>query len=890
MEKHPPPWHNFMQKRTLFGKAAILEFFHKAMEIYDESIKALTGSGEYSSKKEQAKAFVKMLERYFELLRTATQIAEPFQAEINKLEGENAKLSQKHHHLDQFGTYLKYLKTTDFKIQRKIHNTNYYGKALDTIKNELDSLTEEASSKLFEIRDTFNVSAVSLGSHTDLTFCIFWPKTLEELFTTYHQSMEALIKTMKTKIGMDKSRLPLHIVPICEGIEIHTQQSIAKMSVLKGVLEVVYHIPFRSHASEVIIRTNLNKPEQGYQLHMTVFGNEETNRWKMTGTFATLMAELEECSLMYGSKPKINYLNPAGTGVSFQLQMSGTFNHSAEFGLLFKDLLMKGGISYDANECSPFGLVKGVANQSGFNKVFPGLKSSQDWLKLSESFFSTTLFPNIPLLSCALNSNNYQAVKKIIRGTCYAMASYGHKDINIANVSSWGDFEKLFALGKEMTTFYSQYQNELPPQLLATKYKQKYSYVKALFFALYHLSKIDSKGAQEVLSYLKSNPKTKNHFKALIEDLESVINTKVKVELHVDNHSNANLVELGQALLVLGGKPISKELMQQSRNALIALCQDPKCWETSIVGKYFEGLSDYLGMPPYNKIFYNNTVMITHKIYKAASLYLLKGLESKDFLVIDSAKESIKFVSAYLAKAKDEDVSAKHVLQFLVSIIGAYKIQNSELNINEFLNDNTAQVEFYQTFWKDTFSALLKPIEEQPIAPALALRQQYCKNLEMLVEEVRVLGLIPKSALLLDKSKEALIGLSQTAKFAELSADDTYDNLFEYLGVVPYSKYLHKNQSDSTTKLYKAATFYILDGLRSGYPILSTKAIEVVQDLIVDYVNYGHKGPSAVLFKNCLFTLVAGAEAKLSPLTLFKDHPELVIEYQNFLKDPSYAQ
>src|SRR5262249_19001013 len=137
------------------GKAAVLEFFHKAIEIYDVSIKSVTGSGQYSSKKEQAKAFSTMLQRYYELLRTATEIAAPFQNEINMLDGHNAKDSQKTHKLEQFKTYLMYLKEKDFNIQRILNNpspdkTVYYGKSLDTLTKEIDGMTDEACAKLFD--------------------------------------------------------------------------------------------------------------------------------------------------------------------------------------------------------------------------------------------------------------------------------------------------------------------------------------------------------------------------------------------------------------------------------------------------------------------------------------------------------------------------------------------------------------------------------------------------------------------------------------------------------------------------------------------------------------------------------------------------------------------
>ena len=269
------------------GNAAVLEFFHKAMEVYDHSIKAVSGSDQFTSKREQAQVFVTMLEPYFSMLRTSTHIALPHEAEITKLDGHNATQSHLKHGLNKFETYLKYMKSSDFKIQREQSNPSlsygipysaYYGRSLETIKKAIVDMDESECAALFEAREKFNVAALALGSHTDLTFCIYWPQTLEELFTTYHQSMEGLVKLMKTKNGLDKTRLPESIKGLCEGIEKETEQSIAKMSVNNGVLEVVYNIPFRSHASEVVIRTDLNNPDKGYQIFMTVYGNEETNR------------------------------------------------------------------------------------------------------------------------------------------------------------------------------------------------------------------------------------------------------------------------------------------------------------------------------------------------------------------------------------------------------------------------------------------------------------------------------------------------------------------------------------------------------------------------------------------------------------------------------------
>ncbi len=1166
------------------GQAAILEFLHRAIDVYDESIKSISGSGQYSSKKEQAKAFAAMLVRYFEMLRTATEIAAPFEEEITKLVGANAKAIQKKHKLDKFETYLTYLKERDFNIHREagysgVKKGETFGKALDTITKEIDAMSDEDCAKLLESREIFNVAAVALGSHTDLTFCIYWPKTLEELFTTYHQSMEALVKMMKTKIGMDKSRLPSSILAVCEGIEAQTKQSISKMSVNKGILDVVYHIPFNSHASEIMIRTDLNKPELGYQIHMTVFGNEETNRWKTTGAFAALLAELPGCSFVYGAKPKINYLNPVGMGLSVKYQITPEFAYSAEFGKMFFNLLMSGGITYSSSDGTGAALVKGVAAKGGFTEAFPHLKSANDWLALSEGFFASTLLPNLPLLQAAIGAGDTESQKKIIRGTCLALASYGHPDVNSGNVKNWSGFPNLFQKSGNgsIGSLYALYSGEIPPGVLE-KLPLDASYLKALFFSIYHLFKTNPAAAEELVAFLKSHPKTKTHFKGFTELLDSCMkpahviveeklfaglynealaiafkskkpeltdmaasawkaqvpqgmiskellslvkalslktmdealpllqalgipsfqvpeinsyfqelaktasrkqfldnlqtigaqvkalgsggpsidliacstqaliglsqstafiscspgafsglskylsvepykmllvnnyhntttklykaatfylldalgsqdpsirhaaemavktltadfalygaedpsgnhfkeclfaivagyrhqnpgNDKASFFLNGDSklvpefeaywqkamgakdasvtqpskaassssqssqttsHSGASagsrefyfheLGKLGEEIYQMGILPEAPQtLYQLCSQALIGLSQDPKCQETSIPGKYFQGLGDYLGKPPYHLMLEGNGVNATRKIYKAVTFYLLKGMQSKKPEEAALAKEAFKAVVKDYLTAGHKDVSGALVLRSLFACILGCKMVNPAEDVSDLLLGNPALLALFAKLKGVKVQAMpvaepLPAAEIGPSEPAASGRQAFFKKLSVLGEEMRALGLIPVSEKLLERCMQCLIGLSQSTDFHLRSAVGNFNGLEKYLGVMPYSKFVVQNVHNTTTKLYKAAIFYILSGIFSPNPGISAMAVDVVKALANDYAANGHKDNSSKQFLQAIFAICRGCEEggenEEDVALLLNGDPHLLAQYK----------
>jgi hypothetical protein len=121
---------------------------------------------------------------------------------------------------------------------------------------------------------------------------------------------------------------------------------------------------------------------------------------------------------------------------------------------------------------------------------------------------------------------------------------------------------------------------------------------------------------------------------------------------------------------------------------------------------------------------------------------------------------------------------------------------------------------------------------------------------------------------------QTLIGLSQTNEYCTKSSQGNYEGLSKYLGTVPYNKILLHNLHTKTTKLYKAAVFYLLEGLSSQNPMISEKSAEIFKELVLDYVTEGIKDPSAVNFQNSIFAIAAGME-------LQEPNPELVAKFFN---------
>jgi hypothetical protein len=265
---HHAPLIVLFNKASALGKLVLLQLFKQLIDVYDLSIKGLTGSPLYKDKDAQAKNFATLLVPYLALMEEMTVLVREQEKELftNAWGGWS------------FEKYLSFLR-----------------------ERNVAPLIKDASARSLKASNAFIVGAAQLGSKVD--FACAQPQSLEDIFTLAHQNMIVTLSALNKKLGLKKELLPqllqnignqLESIIIWENIN---QQSPEHMKTdLVGIdyhyphIVMYYNIPLRQHSSTFEIQYNKNKPDQAI-LMCKFFGHNEKNRMNGIVTYAYLAAQ-----------------------------------------------------------------------------------------------------------------------------------------------------------------------------------------------------------------------------------------------------------------------------------------------------------------------------------------------------------------------------------------------------------------------------------------------------------------------------------------------------------------------------------------------------------------------------------------------------------------------
>ncbi|MFH1832396.1 MAG: PEP/pyruvate-binding domain-containing protein [bacterium] len=254
------------------GKLVLLGFLKKIVDVYDKSIKGLTGSPAYKDKKQdQVVRFAQVLVGYLMLM-------EQWVAAID----DDQKVMEK--------------KLMLVELNRQDWNWPFE-QYLKKIREIFMKRYQEPKESYLNATSTFSVAAAALGSKVDFARAL--PVSLEDLFTLMHQNILVIISTLHKQIGISEAGLPDFIQKVSaklrEVSSYDEHEGRMTYATLVGVdynypyMRLNYNLVLRQHSVTFSLLYNTNKEHQAV-LSPVFMGHNEYNRMYALGGYANLAA------------------------------------------------------------------------------------------------------------------------------------------------------------------------------------------------------------------------------------------------------------------------------------------------------------------------------------------------------------------------------------------------------------------------------------------------------------------------------------------------------------------------------------------------------------------------------------------------------------------------
>ena len=241
---------------TDLGKLVILRLLNKVVDVYDNTIKGLTGSAQYKNQKDlQARRFALLLVPYLSLMEQWTILVKPWESELM-------------------------LMISDWAWP--------FSRYIPRVRSEFIKRSSNPKAKDLLATSGFSVAAAQIGSRAD--FARSLPQSLEDLFTLMHQNILVSSAVLNGKYGPKFDVLPKLVQSVgreLEKVGIAGQYGADKdyRTTLIGtdynypILKVFYNLPLRQHSGMFHITYDLS-PEKSDELVLSVLlmGHNEGNR------------------------------------------------------------------------------------------------------------------------------------------------------------------------------------------------------------------------------------------------------------------------------------------------------------------------------------------------------------------------------------------------------------------------------------------------------------------------------------------------------------------------------------------------------------------------------------------------------------------------------------
>lgn len=407
------------QRSNSLGRLAFLEFMRQSIDVYDQTIKNVTGSSEYDcDKQQQIKDVASLLVTYLDMLRGICKII-PKNERPSLIEG--AQL----HKIKDLINLLKY-----GRLFNKAHllqdNRNPNPLQREGLEGILWALINgvHQDPAILQTRDSFNGAAVTLGANVTLKYGVVLPETLEEIFTTIHQNLEKVRKFLTNKeCNLNKlfegDMQDFHaLTKSCLGA-LGFNGAISHFNIQGRLLEVTYQIPLREHACSLSYEWNISHPEEGITVKVATFGGEEHNRFAQTASYGALLGNLGVATQPKGSLPEINYKNPSGCAFSFHFPTNSD-NRDKEKWLKTINYLMRD-LSID-RFANVFSVIEHM------EKFLP----NGEWGQINKAFFDQIPYLSNTLMQIFKYKGNFDLLYRTCQGTFASLIAYGLSDYTLS--------------------------------------------------------------------------------------------------------------------------------------------------------------------------------------------------------------------------------------------------------------------------------------------------------------------------------------------------------------------------------------------------------------------------------------------------------------------------
>lgn len=267
-----PAFISSLEAENNLNRTAALQIMHKAVDTFDKSIKALTGSNMYADDLLKVQRFQIMLKEYFLLLRSWSMIKEISADLNNMLDDAN------------FSNIENYLQT----ISRALANASITAGQLKPSVG-------------------FNVSGAALASKANWNRSVPNAMTLEDIFSLTHQNLLVTLGLMARQTDLENISVPETVQTLKNAakdfkiitgmvdytIPIYSRAGLVGIDLNKDTLTYYYNIPIALHSNtfQIIYDLKHNTTKLAVQF---IGGDdwEHNNRWRKAAGLARLLAKI----------------------------------------------------------------------------------------------------------------------------------------------------------------------------------------------------------------------------------------------------------------------------------------------------------------------------------------------------------------------------------------------------------------------------------------------------------------------------------------------------------------------------------------------------------------------------------------------------------------------
>jgi len=279
----------FAGKDHDFARMAALPLLNEFVEKFDKSIKSLKASRLYKDE-EKVEKFGQLIKLYFQVL-------------------------------EKWSTII---------AQGSIQYNMFW--PLDTYLTELQKRASNRPADANQLLPTpgFNVAAATLGSAAEFS-SLSMPKTLEDIFTTIHQSLIVITSALQSNVDISKLNIPSLLKQIDTLITTPWDAwgyntfhlSLMGLTLSKGQLHFFYNLPLQFHSAQ--FELIYNKRSSSVKLSFKFFGIGRS-RWNNIALTSFLSSIANDIAL--------SQVQVTDTGVEFTLHITKSFDEKELTSLL----------------------------------------------------------------------------------------------------------------------------------------------------------------------------------------------------------------------------------------------------------------------------------------------------------------------------------------------------------------------------------------------------------------------------------------------------------------------------------------------------------------------------------------------------------------------------